>query len=98
MGMLLYIEDLLVVLPKAPQQPIGKAPIPISKIQVRVLQGKTPMNTILMLGYCVREMVSQEILHRYGSCMSIKMSIFCLLRTKFEVEVLNGDGEERRRE
>ena len=43
------------------QQPIGKAGIPISKIQVRLQEWKTTMygkKTLLMFGYCVGEKVS----------------------------------------
>ena len=59
--------------------------IPIAEIQIRIQEGKTPMNTLLMFGYCVGERVLQETLLRYGSGIFVKITSFCLLRTKFEV-------------
>ena len=40
------------------QQFIGKAPIPMSKIQVRLQEWKTPTKTLLMFVYCVGKRVS----------------------------------------
>ena len=48
------------------QQLIGKAPILTSKIHVRLQDWKTPVNTLLLFGYCVGERVSQQVVLRYG--------------------------------
>ena len=49
-------------------------------------RGKTPLSIPLMFGNCVvGERASYEVLLRYGSSISTKMSSFYLLRTKFEL-------------
>ena len=59
---------------------------------------KTAINTLLMFGYCVVERVSQQAVLRYGSCISVKIASFCLLRRKFETGLESGGVEERKHE
>ena len=80
------------------QQPIGKAGIPISKIQVRLQEWKTTMYgkklfwcsvTVLMKKY-------QQVVLRFGSCISIKITSFCLLSTKLKMGLERRGVAERR--
>ena len=54
------------------------------------------MNVLLMFGYCIGERVSLLVVLRYGSCISVKTTSFCLLRTKFEAGMESGGVEEKR--
>ena len=56
------------------------------------------MNVLLMLGDCVCERVSLLVVLRYGSCILVKTTSFCLLRTRFEVGLESEGVEERKHE
>ena len=56
------------------------------------------MNTLLMFGYCVDEKVSQQVVVRLGSCISVKITSFCLLRTKSEIGLESGGVMKGRQE
>ena len=56
------------------------------------------MNTLLMFGYCVDEKVSQQVVVRLGSCISVKITSFCLFRTKSEIGLESGGVVKGRQE
>ena len=58
------------------QKRIDKVPIPTAKTQVLPQERETYPNIILTFGQFVGERVSLEVVLRYGSCMSVKMSRF----------------------
>ena len=57
------------------------------------------MNVLLMFGDCVGERVSLLLVLRYGSCILVKTTSFCLFRTRFEVGLdSEGVGERKHEE
>ena len=80
------------------QQLIGKAQIPISKIQIQVQEWKAAIITLLMCSYCVGERLSQQVVLSYGFYISAKITSFCLFRTKFEMRLESGCVAEGRKE
>ena len=56
------------------------------------------MNVLLMFGDCVGERVSLLLVLRYGSCILVKTTSFCLFRTRFEVGLESEGVRERKHE
>ena len=80
---------------QALQQSISKVPIRISKNLFRLQEGKTHMK-LLMFSLNIK--ITQNIVIRYRSCMSLKIISLCLLKTKFGVGLENEGVDDGRHE
>ena len=63
-----------------------------------VALGIKHFNSPFDVRYCVDEKVSQQVVVRLGSCISVKITSFCLFRTKSEIGLESGGVVKGRQE